>query len=555
MEILNIENLSFCYPASSSKALNEISLSVNEGDFIVLCGKTGCGKTTLLRMIKRELSPYGERSGKVSFKGKDILNMPREKSASEIGFVLQKPEQQIVTDKVWHELAFGLESLGMKSEAIRLRCGEMANYFGIHGWINSSTDKLSGGQKQLLNLASVMAMSPSLLLLDEPTSQLDPIAAADFISTLKKLNRELGLTIIMSEHRLEEVFPAADKVIVMSDGEILMYDKPEAVAEKLIGNDLAVGLPSAARIYHGLDINTTCPLTVNQGRRFLNENFFDEPDEAETVTYEHSDKAVVTLSDVWFRYEKNSEDVVKGLSLEIYSGEFYCILGSNGVGKSTVLNICAGLSRQYSGNVRIMGKKLSLYKNNQLYDNCVAMLPQNPDTVFSLETVRDELNDVCKSMNCDNEEAQKQINDICVVTGITQLLDRHPYDLSGGEQQKAAIAKILLRKPTILLLDEPTKCLDAASKRSLSLLLKELKEDGVTIIAVSHDVEFAAENADRCGLMFDGTVISQSVPQEFFSRNNFYTTAASRISRTVMKNAVTCGQVVERCLKLKRRTR
>lgn len=215
MALLQIENLSFRYPKSERLALDSVTLNIHAGDFVVVCGESGCGKTTLLKLLKRELAPAGEKNGSISYNELLQEELDPRVSAHEIGYVLQNPDNQIVTDKVWHELAFGLENLGIPTQVIRRRVGEMASYFGIQDWFRRNTDELSGGQKQLLNLAAVMVMQPKILILDEPTSQLDPIAAADFIATLQKLNRELGLTILLVEHRLEEVFPIADKVLFM----------------------------------------------------------------------------------------------------------------------------------------------------------------------------------------------------------------------------------------------------------------------------------------------------------------------------------------------------
>ena len=280
MEILHIEDLSFRYPKAEKYALENINLSVESGEFIVICGRSGCGKTTLLRLLKRELSPAGEKSGKITYRGTDTDGLCERDAAADIGFVMQDPDSQIVTDKVWHELAFGLENLGVPTETIRRRVGEMASYFGIADWFRKSTDELSGGQKQLLNLASVMVMQPKILLLDEPTGQLDPIAAADFIATVQKLNRELGLTVILVEHRLEDVFPAADRVLMLEDGRTLLCDTPRGAGKRLRELDgdhpMLLGLPAAMRVYGALSADgdsDTCPLTVREGRDYLEKNF------------------------------------------------------------------------------------------------------------------------------------------------------------------------------------------------------------------------------------------------------------------------------------------
>lgn len=542
MEILSIKDLTFSYPNKENFALQNVNLSINSGDFVVVCGQSGSGKTTLLRMLKKEIAPHGEKQGAVYYKGEDVEKLDDKISAQKIGFVFQKPDQQIVTDKVWHELAFGLESLGYDSDYIRLRVGEMANYFGITSLFRKKTTELSGGQKQLMNLASVMAMSPDVIILDEPTSQLDPITANDFITTLKKINDELGLTVIIIEHRLQEVFPIADKVAVMEDGKVICYDTPRNVCEKLSNHPMSQGFPSAVRIWQKSDSKGECPLTVKEGRNFINLNFSERKLPLRNTIPNTED--IITLKDVFFRYEKGGNDILSGTNLSIKKGEHFCILGGNGSGKTTTLKILAGLLKPYRGKVIIDNNKMTKKTTADFNRLGVAMLPQNPESVFLKSRVIDDYTELCKIKGIEKSDYEDKINSVAEKLGIKDLLENHPYDLSGGEVQKCALGKVLISKPKILLLDEPTKGVDAYSKLSLSKILQEIKSDGVTIITVTHDVEFASIVADRCGLFFDGEVLSSLVPQEFFSKNNFYTTASSRISRDKFANAVTVDDVV-----------
>lgn len=551
MEILHIENLTFRYPEAKNNAVENINLRINSGEFIVVCGESGCGKTTLLRLLKKELAPAGEKSGSIYYNGISQDELDEKTCAAEIGYVLQNPDNQIVTDKVWHELAFGLENLGIPTQAIRRRVGEMASYFGIQDWFHKNTDELSGGQKQLLNLASVMVMQPKILILDEPTGQLDPIAASDFIATLQKLNRELGLTIILAEHRLEEVFPIADKVLLMESGSVLLYDLPKNIGQRLgeIRKDhrMLLGLPSAVRIYNALKIADECPLTVKEGRDFLEKHFTANAAPAVPEKYIHSEKIAVELKNIWFRYEKDQPDILRNTSLKIYQGEFYCILGGNGTGKTTALNIISGLNKAYKGKALIDGRQIKEYKGNSLYRNRLAFLPQNPETVFIKDIIFEDFSELLEVMDIPKNERSERINSVSKKIGITHLLDKHPYDLSGGEQQKCALCKVLLTEPKILLLDEPTKGLDAHSKHVLRGILSSLKQEGMTILMVTHDVEFAAENADRCALFFDGELLSSDIPEKFFAENNFYTTAANRMARQLWPYAVTCEEVISYC--------
>lgn len=542
MEILSIKDLTFSYPNKENFALQNVNLSINSGDFVVVCGQSGSGKTTLLRMLKKEIAPHGEKQGAVYYKGEDVEKLDDKISAQKIGFVFQKPDQQIVTDKVWHELAFGLESLGYDSDYIRLRVGEMANYFGITSLFRKKTTELSGGQKQLMNLASVMAMSPDVIILDEPTSQLDPITANDFITTLKKINDELGLTVIIIEHRLQEVFPIADKVAVMEDSKVICYDTPRNVCEKLSNHPMSQGFPSAVRIWQKSGSKGECPLTVKEGRNFINLNFSERKLPLRNTIPNTED--IITLKDVFFRYEKGGNDILSGTNLSIKKGEHFCILGGNGSGKTTTLKILAGLLKPYRGKVIIDNNKMTKKTTADFNRLGVAMLPQNPESVFLKSRVIDDYTELCKIKGIEKSDYEDKINSVAEKLGIKDLLENHPYDLSGGEIQKCALGKVLISKPKILLLDEPTKGVDAYSKLSLSKILQEIKSDGVTIITVTHDVEFASIVADRCGLFFDGEVLSSLVPQEFFSKNNFYTTASSRISRDKFANAVTVDDVV-----------
>lgn len=542
MEILSIKDLTFSYPNKENFALQNVNLSINSGDFVVVCGQSGSGKTTLLRMLKKEIAPHGEKQGAVYYKGEDVEKLDDKISAQKIGFVFQKPDQQIVTDKVWHELAFGLESLGYDSDYIRLRVGEMANYFGITSLFRKKTTELSGGQKQLMNLASVMAMSPDVIILDEPTSQLDPITANDFITTLKKINDELGLTVIIIEHRLQEVFPIADKVAVMEDGKVICYDTPRNVCEKLSNHPMSQGFPSAVRIWQKSGSKGECPLTVKEGRNFINSNFSERKLPLRNTIPNTED--IITLKDVFFRYEKGGNDILSGTNLSIKKGEHFCILGGNGSGKTTTLKILAGLLKPYRGKVIIDNNKMTKKTTADFNRLGVAMLPQNPESVFLKSRVIDDYTELCKIKGIEKSDYEDKINSVAEKLGIKDLLENHPYDLSGGEIQKCALGKVLISEPKILLLDEPTKGVDAYSKLSLSKILQEIKSDGVTIITVTHDVEFASIVADRCGLFFDGEVLSSLVPQEFFSKNNFYTTASSRISRDKFANAVTVDDVV-----------
>lgn len=533
MEIFKIENLTFKYPQRDIKVLNNISLSVNKGDFLTICGRSGCGKTTLLRHLKPTMTPHGDIEGSIYFSEQNINNLSLRDQAQKIGYVQQRPENQIVTDKVWHELAFGLENLGFKTTEIRTKVAEMASFFGIQNWFLKDVSELSGGQKQLLNLASVMVMQPDVLILDEPTAQLDPITAVNFLETVSKINRDLGTTVIITEHRLEEVFPMSDRIIVLENGEIIANDIPSKIGLNLIDNPMFKALPTPVRVYYNIEKGTESPVTIRQGKKWLEE--YDVKDEIHFKTNEVSSEKLIEIKDIWFRYEKYSPDVVKGLNATINKGEIYAITGGNGTGKTTALSIICGMLKPYSGKVLVKGKKLTDIKDK--FGSLFGVLPQDPQNLFSYNTAYKELAEMC------DDEAR--IHEIAKLCEIDHLLEIHPYDLSGGEQQRLALSKILLLNPQILLMDEPTKGFDSYFKEKFASILNNLKAKGITIIMVSHDIEFCAKYADRCAMFFDGNITSADNSRAFFAGNSFYTTAASRMARDIIPDAVLAEDIIE----------
>lgn len=579
MALFEIRNLTFTYPDQEKPALTDLNFSLKQGEFLVVCGKSGCGKSTLLRHFKTAKAPYGERKGQILFEGRELDAVSVREQGARIGYVLQSPDNQLVTDKVWHELAFGLENLGYETGTIRLRVAEMASFFGIQTWFEKNVEELSGGQKQLLNLAAVMAMQPDLLVLDEPTSQLDPLAAGDFLATLRKINAELGTTILLIEHRLEEVLAYADRVLVMENGGILALDTPEKLPSLIRENDMFQAMPVPMRIFEELSGEGDSPVTVREGREWLEgwreqqktsvsnqknrtegvEKWSDTPvsrniepqndskpsffgglrERIFTKEETRQSQPVLEARDVWFRYEKELPDVVRDLNLKVQKGELYCLLGGNGTGKSTTLRLLGRIRKPYRGKLFLNGKELGTYREGELYGKLLGILPQNPQSLFVKDTVEKDL----REMSGDTG----RLRDVIEKTEIGHLLGSHPYDLSGGEQQRAALAKVLLLDPEIILLDEPTKGLDGFYKKKLAQILKGLTAEGKTILMVSHDIEFCAEYGDTCALFFHGSVVTSAPAREFFAGNSFYTTAANRMARKWYPDAVTAKDVIERC--------
>lgn len=577
MESYSIKNLSFSYPEQERLVLSNVSLNIEKGQFVILCGPSGCGKTTLLRHLKTVFTPHGVRIGTIYFEGVPLNELNHKQQSSRIGFVLQSPENQIVTDKVWHELAFGLESLGLDTASIRLRVAEMASFFGIQNWFYKNVTELSGGQKQILNLASIMTMQPSVLILDEPTSQLDPIAASDFLATIAKINRELGTTIILTEHRLEEAMPLADRAVVMDNGSIIFDGKPRDAGQSLNkkNNKMFLAMPVPMRVYAGVENKLSCPITVREGRQWLddftkesescfNKKVKEKFNKIEMLNKENStiketikpyksknhlntEGEVISIEDAWFRYERDLPDVIKGLNLKVSKGEFLAILGGNGTGKTTTLSLLSGLNRPYRGKSMLYGRMLHTIPDNEKFNGLLGVLPQNPQALFVKKTVELDLLEMLKSRHLTSDERQKRITNVSILCRLENLMNQHPYDLSGGEQQRAALAKVLLLEPQILLLDEPTKGMDAEFKQIFAGILKRLLKNGVTIVMISHDIEFCASYADRCALFFDGGIVTDAKSRQFFSGNSFYTTSANRMARHLIPEAITAEDIINAC--------
>lgn len=562
MALLRFDKVSFAYPDAGKRALDQVSFSMEEGEYIVVCGESGCGKTTLLRQAKPEITPAGAGDGTIYYREQPLSEVPELTSAMEIGYVQQNPDNQIVTDYVWHELAFGLENMALPTSVIQRKVSEMASFFGMEEWFRKKTSELSGGQKQMLNLASIMAMNPKLLILDEPTSMLDPLAARNLLDTVARINRELGVAVLLCEHRLEDVFQRADRVLLMKQGTVLADDTPENLTFTLQKDPTAsriyLGLPGAARIFGELQqkgvcpVNKKLPLSIRDARHVLKEldlpleKVKAEPEKRTEAAKSNKEKPALEGKELWFRYDEKGKDILRGLNLSVQRGELLALLGGNGAGKSTLLRILCGLKKPLRGKVK-KDKEMRL-----------AMLPQSPQALFVYDSVWEDLLDAAKQgrgarfvdkVQGNAEAAAERAREVAAKLELTDKLTSHPFDLSGGELQRAAIGKLLLQDADILLLDEPTKGLDAYLKQELAGILKKLTEEGITMLMVTHDLEFAASYADRCALLFDGRITSEEEPHAFFTGNRFYTTTAGLIAEGYLPGAITCGEVIAGCEK------
>lgn len=537
--MLKINNFSFKYIQSNKLALKNINLRVDDGEILVICGDSGCGKTTLLKNIKKEIRPVGERTGMI------------ESDFSEIGIVFQNPETQLVTSSVIHDLTFHMENSGVNSEIMRKRIAETVSFFGIENLLHRNTDTLSGGQKQITALCSELMMQPGLLLLDEPVSQLDPIASREFLDMLKRVNQESSITIILTEHRLDDVISIADKVAMFKNGEMKYYGTPKEVINNIWQNEDNAGsafIPYIPRCSMSLGNSSDVCLTPKELRTYIKKdndimNVYNQNNGKikDVIKNESLDKDIkknknlnkdiaVSIKDVSYRYDGSEDYVLKKLSFEVYKNEFICLLGGNGSGKSTLLKAIVGIIRPYIGKMRVRYKKLGY-------------MPQNLNTYFVTDSVQQELQ---KSLSSGSD---KNFYEYIVDTlSIEHLMKSHPYDLSGGEQQKVVLASILLSKPDLIVLDEPTKGIDPNSK---ILLLKLLKESGAAIIASTHDLEFAASAADRCAMLFDGDISFAAEPKEFFKGNRYYTTSINKAFTNICDDMITYKDVLKKCGKEK----
>lgn len=536
MAAFTLQHLSFQYAGSTAQVLDDISMEIPSGKITLICGCSGSGKSTLLRRLKSVLAANGNQSGRILLDGIPLEQISEKEQAQRIAFVQQHPDDQIVTERVFHELAFGLENLGMDQQKMRLRIAETASFLGVTDWFQQDVANLSGGQKQLLNLAAAVAMEPEILILDEPTSQLDPIAATQFLTMLQKLNAELGLTVLLCEQRLEEALPLADWMGILEDGKLIAQGEPGKVVAQIQEEKIAASFPATVRLFRAVDGQGTAPLTVRTGREWLKKCSLQGMVSRKEKRSIHREKPLMELENCHFRYQREGEEVLDGISLALYPGEIYALTGANGSGKSTTLRLLCGINRPYLGKICLNGKVVKKILPQQ---HGVAALPQDPRCLLVGETVAEDL----REMQADPQKEK----DLIELLELGELLQRHPYDLSGGEQQRLALGKVLLTNPSVLLLDEPTKGMDGYLKEKLGSLLIDLKERGIAILLVSHDIEFCAVYADRCGLLFRGKIVSEGESHDFFENNRFYTTMAARMSRGILPGIVH-GEEILQCI-------
>lgn len=550
LSLFTLENLSYWYPEREKPALKELNLAIEAGEFLLVTGGSGSGKSSLAKVLAGLIPDFygGRIAGRVLFRGTPLKNLDRRRLAREVGIVFQDPEQQIVQTQVEAEIAFGLENLGFPREEMARRIAEVCGFMNLTPLREAFTPTLSGGQKQKLALAAVLAMQPNVLILDEPTSQLDPVAAEEILNLVKRLNEEMGLTVILIEQRLERCYHLADRVLIMAAGEIACAATPAEAAREAVKEGLPF-LPPVARLFAGLSFNPV-PVTVKEGRRLLRTrlagakpagNHAPKPQPAGRRDRE----SVVRLENVWFTYPEGRE-ALKGVNLTVRAGEFVTLLGETGAGKTTLLRCMAGLLPPGRGKINVLGRNLRHhgYKEIRRY---VAYLSQNPNDYLFQETVEEEVRFTAKNLGLESEAA---------VEAVLERLElqhhrrRNPRDLSGGERQRVALAAVLVTQPRLVLLDEPTRGLDLHLKAKLGDFLRQEAAAGKAVVVVTHDVEFAAEFATRVVLLADGRVVAHGEKHAVLGRSFFYAPQTARLCRGICDGVLTPAEARERLLPL-----
>lgn len=556
MEDLRIKDLSFQYAGTQEYALKEINLTIKKGTIILLCGASGSGKSTLLKLLKPQIKPAGTLTGQCLLNQVPLDELPTLLTSSKIGWVGQNPDTQFVTDNVWDELAFGLENLRLSAIEIMNRIGELATFLNMTHLMDKKVSDLSGGEKQLVHLAAVLVMRPTLLLLDEPTAQLDPQAAQQIIALLLRLNRELGITLMIVEHQLTGFFKEADQIVLLDQGRPSLTGTPSTFIqnlekEELVHQRFVAELPTAVQLYVKNRINQkqygVIPITVIEGKFFLAKMIKATKQTVNFITEQQPAKKqeiAIQLKNGWFRYDKHAEDSLAGVFLNVYKGELLAVVGGNGSGKTTLLKILARIHTCYAGKLLFFGK------SSKKSSTKIAYLPQNPNLLFIKDTVMEDYQEALNMTNHPPEVLAQKIAEVTARLDLSELLHQHPLDLSAGQLQRVALGKLLLQDPAILLLDEPTKGIDRFTIQQMTNELRCLVAEGKTILCVTHDLDFAAEASDRCCLFFNHQLFPVEASSVFFSQNQFYTTEASRIAKDWYPEVVTVTELLGLCKQL-----
>jgi energy-coupling factor transport system ATP-binding protein len=535
MNYIDIKNLNYRYPESSKLALENINLEIERGDLVLVLGNSGSGKSTLAKCISRAVPNFygGTISGQVFLKDQDVDEMNHKQRAQEITMVFQDPERQLVMDRVHREIAFGLENVGTPESQFKRKIWEALQFLGISDLAYREINTLSGGQKQKVALASAIAYIPKCIILDEPTSQLDPAAAEEIINIVKKINEELGITVIVIEQKVGKWFDYADKILVLRDGKQIFHgDRNELYTST---DEYAKSfMPSYLKLSSCLGVSQL-PKGFKEARKAVS-NYKIKNSIKEN--YKASMSELIEIKDLTCKYEHS--EALKKLSFQLYEKDFLGIIGANGAGKSTLLKAIMGLIK-YSGSIKLKDKgEIKKLKLKELAQT-IGYVSQNPNDYISKETVYEELKFTLDNFKLEHKDI---IEETLKALDIYHLKDVNPRDTSGGERQRIAIASILVLRPKLLLLDEPTRGLHGEAKKKLGETLKKLNASGTTVVMITHDMDFAAQFCSRFLLMFDGQKASEGNAEEVLGSSIYYTTTINKLLRDLSDNIFTLEQAV-----------
>lgn len=537
MEYLHVDNLSYCYPSKQEKALKNIDFVLNKGEILFIAGESGSGKSTLGKCISGSAPNFygGTVWGDVKINGDSIGKMDNSIRAATITMVFQDPERQLVMNKVHREIAFGLENVGVPQHEIKRRVWEALQFSNLLEIAFRDISTLSGGQKQKVAITSALSYLPEIIILDEPTSQLDPASSEEVISLIEKINKELGITIIVIEQRINRWFEIADRICLLSDGKLDFYGTSEGFY-KNANENMYNFLPSYVKLCKGVGIDEM-PDSFKTARIELQKYKFNNLTNSEKLEESSTDK-VLCIKNLSCGYE--GKNVINDMNIDINRGDFWGILGANGAGKSTLLKSIMGIINNYKGSIKVFENEVKKTKIRDLA-SYVGYLSQNPNDYISKETVYEELKFTLDNFKISNDNL---IDETLKSLNIYRYKFSNPRDLSGGERQRVALASILVMKPRILLLDEPTRGLDYEMKKQLGQLLKNMQRQGITILMVTHDIEFSAAFCKKFLLMFNGEIASCGLREEVLKGGIYYTTPINKLLRSTniftVEEALSC---------------
>ncbi|MDD2212577.1 MAG: ATP-binding cassette domain-containing protein [Clostridia bacterium] len=548
MAFIKVEDLTYYYPETETPALEKINLSLNRGEFVLVLGSSGCGKSSLVRALAGLLPDFygGRFGGRIYLENQEIRTIKRSALVKKVGMVFQDPESQLIMSSVEQELVLGMENLGLPVSLMKRRLMEVGEAFALSPYLQQRVTQLSGGLQQKVVLASILAMQPEILILDEPTSQLDPVAGEEILTTVRKLNEDQGMTVILIEQRLERCFHLADRVVVMEKGRIVQN---QTNLKQLVVWAVKEGspfLPPLPKLFARSGF-TRIPLTVKEGRGLLSEEtggrfscLSAEAAADQTGLVSRSQKKakkpspspcltgekelLLQVENVAYTYE-NGVEALKEINLELYAGDFLVLMGENAAGKTTLLKNTRGLLQPTKGTVRFLGQELKTRPIEE-WAGEIGYLSQYPGDYLFLPTVREEI-----EFTLDNLHLPKgvRVDLLLEKLGLTKFAESYARDLSSGERQRVALAAVLAADPKLIILDEPTRGLDYELKAHLGEILQNLQKEGRAILLVTHDVEFAAEYAAEIALMTQGTIIAKGSKEEMLSDSAFFSPQVAKL--------------------------